>query len=145
MADAPRIGTTSAAAEAAKQGYTLRDTYPDPNAPTGPDEETVRTTLARLTPRHGSPVGNWADVQRLGALVVEGRSAPLEDAVMEPPGGVDHEAIAASAAVLEEMTAPVMEALGLDPDANPAPREVNVPAPEEGKKAAPRKAAAKKD
>lgn len=143
MADAPRIGTTSAAAEAAKQGYTLRDTYPDPNAPTGPDEETVRTTLARLAPRHGSPVGNLADLQRAGALIAEGRSSNFEDGVMEPPGGVDHDAIEKSSELLNEVTDHVLDVLGLDKDANPAPREANVPQLDD--KPAPKKAAAKKD
>lgn len=74
----------------------------------GPDKTTREVMEARLRPRTDHPVGNYADLQRLGAQKVED---PNETAFPVPPG-VDLSRVPdgearSSSDVVSSMTAPV--------------------------------------
>lgn len=52
----------------------------------GPDQATRDEIMRNLAPRQTNVVGNLADLQRGGALVVTGESNSVADGVVAPPG-----------------------------------------------------------
>lgn len=68
------------------------------------DDATVEAALRSLAPNVSGVVGNYADIQRAGAAIVNGDAKDLAAGV-EPPPGLTGDDIAVSAAIEESIEA----------------------------------------